>query len=209
MTKKTWSVLGGIALLLVLAWLCMPRKKPSRNQEFADATFTRPSALSESAKEFTVKIEGVDGLHGVPTVACNTTTLIEITFPQPLTRDIHSILIVPRLPSQGEEGFLWEDVHCDLRFALDSNSLISRNSLTYRVEQNIRWNPGEYVVRYYRQIIRFDAEQGPPLTEYLGEGHIRVETLSPGDAVTGVTPLAEKKYLIPLIPAKTTTGKWQ
>ena len=65
-----------------------------------------------------------------------------------------------------------------------------------KVEWKLR--AGDYVVRYYRQTMSFDAEKGPPVTEFLGEGRLIVIKSKSDDSDCGYFPLSDRKNLIPL-----------
>ncbi len=199
MSQKTWRVVGLVAMLtLVVCWWAFRGKPSTPNEVYTKAAFTRPTRLAPSSGEFAVFIDGMDALAEVPTVASNQEIPIVVILPQDSAPGLlESIWVVPRLPSQDPEGFEWMDALCDLILGLPSpvpTPLGEGRECNTR--GTFRLRPGEYVLRYYRQISNFDAEKGPPRNEFLGQGRLRVipsESTEPS-----FVPLEDKKNIMRL-----------
>lgn len=200
MSRKIGVSIGLGATLVVVMWLWLFRDKPSTpSQRYAKAAFTRPTYLSDLGKEFSIQIAGIDGLKGVPTIECGKKTTLDVTLPRKSGGVIESLFVVPRLTSQGDEGFRQMDVHCDLILALNRSSNPAdplKDDCHMRAEWKLR--AGDYVVRYYRQTMSYDTEKGPPVTELLGEGRLIVVNSKADESNCGSFPLSDKKNLIPL-----------
>lgn len=201
MSRKTWGVVGLGTTLFAIGWFLFFREKPrTPSEDHARAAFTRPTTLSDSSEGFSIQIAGVDGLKDVPAIECGTKTMLEVVLPRKSGRVFEVLFVVPRLPSQGEEGFRWIDSQgCDLFLGLSRDGRreeLHKNKYSLKERFNLR--AGEYRVRYYRQTMNVDAEQGPPVTELLGEGRLMVVTPKSGDADCGFLPLSSDKHKMPL-----------
>lgn len=204
MSRKTLGVVGLCTALACAAWFLMFKPQPmTASQEYAQAAFTRPTTPSTASQDFQIRIAGVDGLTAVPTVESCTKTEVEVILPQKPGQLIEILFVVPRLPSQGEEGFHWMDTQgCDLLLALNRDGRpVEFHKNTTRRKETFRLQPGEYVVRYYRQSNQADPEKGPPVTELLGEGRLVVIPPKSGVADCGLIPLSSDKHKIPLLLA--------
>ena len=205
MSRKTMGVVGlGTASAFVIWFLMFKPQVITASNEYGKAAFTRPTTPSTASKDFKIQIDGVDGLTAVPRVECCAKTTVEVILPQKPGRLTEILFVVPRLPSQGDEGFQWMDTQgCDLLLGLnrDGRPVELHKNIT-RMKAAFRLQPGEYVVRYYRQSINSDPEQGPPLTELLGVGRLVVVEPKSGEADCGLIPLSSEKEKIPLFLAK-------
>lgn len=205
MSRKTLGVVGLSAAIAFVGWFLMFQPRPKTpSDEHADAAFTRPTTLSTASQDFQIRIAGVDGLTAVPTVESCTKTEVEVILLQKPGQLMEILFVVPRLPSQGEEGFHWMDTQgCDLLLALqrDGRPVELHKNITRRKE-TFKLQPGEYVVRYYRQAMDFDGEKGPPVTEFLGEGRLLVVQPKSGETDCGLIPLSSEKNKIPLLLAE-------
>lgn len=197
MPQKKWCLIGLAVVLGLCLWAFTPASLTPA-EEYAKATFTRPKRLASSSESFAIFIDGVDALANVPTVASHQKVMIGVVLPPgDVTRECEVILVVPRLPSQDPEGFEWMDFKCDPILALnkpvpttlgDGRQFYSHTTFSLR--------PGEYMVRYYRQIIQGDPEKGPPRNEFVGQGRLLV-TESESTEPTFV-PLEDKKNSVRL-----------
>jgi len=199
MSRKTYGVVGLGAMLAIAAYLGIFSEKPrTPSEEQARAAFTRPTVLAPAAGDFGIFIEGVDALSEVPKVPCNELVSLMLALPPNDPQEVESIWIVTRLPSQGPEGFEWMDIHCDVMLGLnDPKPATLGDGRQFRMKAKFSLKPGDYVVRYYRQLSHFDPEKGPPRNEYLGQGRLEV-TASKSESPSFL-PLEDKRNTIHLL----------
>lgn len=199
MSRKTWSIVGLGIIFLAAAWFLLSGHRPrTPSDNYAKAAFTRPTILSNSANGFRVQIAKTDGIKDVPSVESGVSVSIEVTLPEDQDPEIGFVFVVPRLLSQGAEGFYWIYPSCDHMLGLSKDGRTVKGAartLKQKVKFNLR--PAEYVVRYYLQSSPFDAEKGPPMTEFLGEGRLVVTNSKSGAADTSLVPLEDESQKIP------------
>lgn len=199
MKNANMKYILAIAVLLGLVWLIYPQKSLTPLEKSARAAFTRSDRVSPLASKFSITIDGVDGVKATPEVTCGSRVKIEIDDSHPLSPQfVRHFLIVPRLPSQCEDGFHWQDNQVDVLLGPSSNTLKDRQSTGHTFKQKINWTPGQYVVRYYVQTFEL-RDGGMPNTEFMGEGHLVVLDPPADQHVESVTPLSDRTLLIPLL----------
>ena len=172
MSWKTWSVVG-LGVVLAVYWGGLMRKRSTPSDEYTKAAFTRPTMLSPSSSEFGISYGGVDALSDVPKVESNQKVAILVHLPPCSSQETEMIWIVPRLPDQGPEGFDWMDLSCEIRLVLSGARppVLGDGRV---VEAKFKLSPGQYTLRYYREIVYIDGEQGPPQIEFMGQGQLQV-----------------------------------
>ena len=169
-------------------------------QKYAGAAFSRPTSQSLSAKSFSIRIAGVDGVRGVPTIKCGGRIVIDVELPPLGEQFSEALLVVPRLRNQGADGFGWIDYQgCDFFLSLGQNARpepSKRNK--YKFNQSFNLRAGEYTVRYYRYVNGEDPESMISYYELLGEGSLIVLVPESGNVHCGLIPLSDEKCRMPV-----------
>ena len=202
MSRKTWGLVGlGTTLILALFWWAFRGKPLTPLEERTKIAFTRPTRLAPSSEEYSIFINGDDALKQIPSVPSNQKVSIAVFAPEDSTPDIFKknlLLIIPRLSSQGPEGFEWMCTRCDLIVGLrNAPRPALGEGQAFKAHATFNLKPGEYVLRFYHQFGPFDAENGPDQTEFVGQGQLKV-TASKSTEPSFV-PLEDKRSMIPLM----------
>ncbi len=193
MSKKTWSLVSAAVVLGLLLWAFKPAPLTPSNK-YGKATFTRPTKIAASAKDIAISIDGVDAIAEIPSVPTNHKVSIGVVLPLGVDRELEMIIVVPRLPSQDPDGFEWIDARCDSILPLNSPVPTTLgDGRQFYTNTTFCLRPGEYMVRYYRQIMNFDPEKGPSRNEFVGQSRL-VVTESKSTEPTYV-PLEDKKSI--------------
>ena len=144
MSRKTWGVVGLGATLFVVVWLLLLREKArTPSEEYARAAFTRPTILPTIPSGLRVRIANTDGLSGVPTVESGVSVTIEVTLPPSKDPELGFVFVVPRLRSQGAEGFHWIYPSCDQILGLSKDGRIVKGTARTLNQQRLIRRSGE------------------------------------------------------------------
>ena len=187
-----------MVLILAVCWWAFRGKPMTPLEIHAKAAFTRSTRLAPLSKDVLIFIEGDDARKDVPTVTSHKNARMTVVLPQIEAPGLlEFLLVVPRLPSQDPDGFGFMDVTCDLILALNgAHRPVLGEGREFQVEGVFHLEPGEYVLRYYRDSRFFDGEKGPNQIEWIGQGRLRV--LPSQSQEPYITPMEDQKNLIRL-----------
>ncbi len=200
-SRKSWGLVGlGIILACMFFWMHLSREKWTPLQKHAGLAFTRPASPSSSANSFSIRIAGVDGVRGVPTIKCGGKIFIDVEITPLGEQFSEALLVVPRLRNQGADGFKWIDYQgCDFYLALGQNVRPDPSKrIKYRFKESFNLRAGEYTLRYYRYINGEDPESMISYFELLGEGSLVVLVPESGSVDCGLIPLSDEKRRMPV-----------
>lgn len=193
MSRKNLLLVGAAAILFLALCFWGMKKPITPAQQHYRAAMTRPTQLAPSASEVSIYINGVDAFRDVPRVASHQKLNIGVILPASEGNHLADIMnVVPRLPSQGPEGFQWTDLLCDPVLSLNHPvPAVLGEGRQFYTSMTFCLPPGEYIVRYYRTITHFDPEKRPPVNEFVGQG--RLEITASVSAENTYVPLEVKK----------------